>query len=254
MPLYGDVDRHDARVSEPRLTSTRRASDPDQNLLDQPVGDDDTAHIAEISAEIAGGFSALRNIGKAVSVFGSARSQPGSADYDLARQVGFRLASEGFTVITGGGPGAMEAANRGAQEAGGASVGLGIDLPHEQGMNDYLDVAVEFQRFFVRKLMFVRYASGFVALPGGFGTLDELFEALTLVQTGKIHEFPVILVGTEYWAGLYDWIQSALRSRQLISPGDDRLFLVTDDLDEMAALIQTCHLRWQTSHQQEGTP
>lgn len=235
------------------MKSYRQAIDPDELLLNRRKGDD-AAHIKEISGEMEEGFTALRGVGKAVSVFGSARSQPGSADYTKAQHVGSRLAAEGFTVITGGGPGTMEAANRGAREGGGVSVGLGIDLPHEQGLNDYLDVAVNFQHFYVRKLMFVRYSSGFVALPGGYGTLDELFEALTLMQTGKIHEFPVILIGKAYWAGLYDWIQSALSFRNLISPGDDRLFLMTDDLDEMAALIHTCHLRWHKLREQKERP
>lgn len=137
----------------------------------------------------------------------------------------------------------MEAANRGARDANGLSIGLGIALPHEQALNDHLDVSVSFQHFFVRKLMFVRYSSAFIALPGGFGTLDELFEALTLMQTGKIHEFPVILVGTAYWRGLYDWMEHTLRARSLISSDDTRLFRVTDDLDEMAELVNACHLR-----------
>jgi uncharacterized protein (TIGR00730 family) len=146
-------------------------------------------------------------------------------------------------VITGGGPGLMAAANRGAAEAGGTSVGLGIELPREQSLNPYLDVSMTFRYFFARKLMFVRYASAFVVLPGGFGTLDELFEALTLVQTGKIHEFPVVLIGTDHWSGLMAWIRDSLQGEGFIAPDDIRLLRCTDDIDEAVELIQHCHLR-----------
>lgn len=205
---------------------------------------EDPARLERIAAEIRAGFHLLSGrLGKAVTVFGSAR--PGTADprYAAARILGSRLADAGFAVITGGGPGLMEAANRGAVEAGGTSVGLGIELPHEQSLNPYLDVSMSFRYFFARKLMFIRYASAFIVLPGGFGTLDELFEALTLVQTGKIHEFPVVLLGTEHWSGLMVWIQEHLQAQGFITPEDIGLLRVTDDIDEAIELIQRCHLR-----------
>ena len=205
---------------------------------------DDPDRVERIRREIEEGFQLLSSrLHKAVAVFGSAR--PGQEDprYGIARTLGARLANEGYAVITGGGPGLMEAANRGAFECGGTSVGLGIELPHEQALNPYLDVSMTFRYFFARTIMFVRYACAFVVLPGGFGTLDELFEALTLVQTGKIHEFPVVLVGTEHWAGLMSWIRAHLQDQGLIAPEDIRLLRCTDDLDEAAALIGLCHLR-----------
>ena len=205
---------------------------------------EDPARMERISNEIDAGFSLLSHrLGKAVAVFGSARPGRDDPRYALARTLGFRFAESGFAVITGGGPGLMEAANRGATEAGGTSVGLGIELEHEQSLNPYVDVSMSFRYFFARKLMFVRYASAFVVLPGGFGTLDELFEALTLVQTGKIHEFPVVLIGTSHWAGLTEWIREQLQSQGFITPEDIRLLRCTDDIDEAVELIQHCHLR-----------
>jgi conserved hypothetical protein, DprA/Smf-related, family 2 len=164
-------------------------------------------------------------------VFGSARTPRGSTEYELAVRLGHALAEAGYAVITGGGPGCMEAANKGAREGGGISVGLGIELPYEQTMNDYVDLGIEFRYFFVRKTMFVKYACGFVALPGGFGTLDELFEALTLVQTRKVTSFPVILLGNGYWGGLVEWIKGTLLDRGMVSPADADLIEVTDDVD-----------------------
>ncbi|WP_275779855.1 TIGR00730 family Rossman fold protein [Paenarthrobacter sp. Y-19] len=205
---------------------------------------EDAARMQRIATEIGSGFRLLSGrLGKAVAVFGSAR--PGLEDprYAAARMLGSRLADAGFAVITGGGPGLMEAANRGAVEAGGTTVGLGIELPHEQALNPYLDVSMSFRYFFARKLMFIRYASAFIVLPGGFGTLDELFEALTLVQTGKIHEFPVVLVGTEHWSGLMAWIRDRLQDQGFIESDDIQLLRVTDDIDEAIELIQQCHLR-----------
>lgn len=199
--------------------------------------------IARIHDEIAHGFEMLAPVGPGVSVFGSARLTENDEAYEVGRRLGWRLASAGFAVITGGGPGLMEAANRGAREAGGVSVGLSIELPEEQGTNEYVDLEVRFHYFFARKLMFVRYASGFVALPGGFGTLDELFEALTLVQTGKIHNFPVILAGVDYWGPLVDWVSSHLVDGALVSSSDLDLLLVSDDLDEIVELIVDCHAR-----------
>jgi uncharacterized protein (TIGR00730 family) len=216
------------------------------HVLADPAGD--PARMERISTEIGAGFSLLSNrLGKAVAVFGSARPAEGDPRYTVARALGTRFAAAGFAVITGGGPGLMEAANRGAREAGGTSVGLGIDLPHEQSMNPYLDLSMTFRYFFARKLMFVRYASAFVVLPGGFGTLDELFEALTLVQTGKIHEFPVVLIGTDHWTGLMSWIVDRLQDQGFIASDDIRLLRCTDDLDEAVDLIAQCHLR-QLSH------
>lgn len=205
---------------------------------------DDPARIDRISTEIDAGFRLLScRLGKAVAVFGSARPGPGDPRYMAARRMGARFADAGFAVITGGGPGLMEAANRGAADAGGTSVGLGIELRREQAMNPYVDVSMTFRYFFARKLMFVRYASAFVVLPGGFGTLDELFEALTLVQTGKIHEFPVVLIGTEHWSGLMAWIRERLQDQGFIAPDDIGLLRCTDDIEEALELIQHCHLR-----------
>ena len=205
----------------------------------------DRERVERIRREIAAGFDALDSLGKAVSVFGSGRIAADDARYQHARTVAARLGAAGFAIITGGGPGLMEAANRGARDAGATSVGLGIELPHEQGLNAHLDVSVGFRYFFARKLMFVRYASAFVVLPGGFGTLDELFEALTLIQTGKVHEFPVVLVGEDHWTGLVTWLRDALQARGFTSPADTELLVVSDDPEEIAALVQRCHLRRQ---------
>jgi uncharacterized protein (TIGR00730 family) len=166
-----------------------------------------------------------------VSVFGSARAKPDSAEVELAERLARALAEAGYAVITGGGPGVMEAANRGASEAGGLSVGLGIELPFEQGINDWVDVGIDFRYFFARKTMFVKYAQAFCVLPGGFGTLDELFEALTLVQTRKVTRFPVVLLGTAYWQGLLDWLQHTASAEGKIGPTDLDLLCVTDDVD-----------------------
>lgn len=190
-----------------------------------------------IQAEFVEGFGALAELGPAVSVFGSARTAPDHPNYALARKVGGLLAEAGYAVITGGGPGLMEAANRGALEHGGRSVGLGIELPFEQHLNDYLDVAINFRYFFARKTMFVKYAHGFIVLPGGFGTLDELFEALTLVQTGKITRFPLVLMRSEYWAGLLDWVGQELIGEGMIHPDELDLVEVTDSPEEAVATI-----------------
>jgi uncharacterized protein (TIGR00730 family) len=192
-----------------------------------------------ILSEFVEGFDAMAKVGPAVTVFGSARTKPDDPTYELARGIGYRLAQAGYAVITGGGPGAMEAANRGCREGGGLSVGCNIELPHEQGLNPYVDLGVEFRYFFVRKVMFVKYADGFVILPGGFGTMDELFEALTLIQTGKVRHFPIVLVGRAYWAGLLDWIRDTLVAKGAVDAKDMDLLLLTDDPDEAVALIQT---------------
>jgi uncharacterized protein (TIGR00730 family) len=196
----------------------------------------DPQRLERMSEELEMGFDRLRGTARGVSIFGSARTPPGSPEYELAREVGFRLGEAGFTVITGGGPGVMEGANRGAQEAGGRSVGLNIELAFEQAPNPYQDVELIFHYFFTRKVMFVRYANAFVVFPGGFGTLDELFEALVLIQTGKVKMFPVLLVGTEFWTGLLDWIRDQLAAKGLISPLDQDLFRMTDDVDEIVAV------------------
>jgi uncharacterized protein (TIGR00730 family) len=200
--------------------------------------DTDTWRALRILAEFVEGFDALAEIGRAITVFGSARVKEGDMAYDKAREIGRLLALEGYAVITGGGPGVMEAANRGCQEGGGLSVGCNIELPQEQGLNAYVDLGVAFRYFFARKTMFVKYADGFVIMPGGFGTMDELFEALTLIQTGKIEHFPVVLVGTEFFGGFVDWIKARLLAEKMISPGDVDLIQVTDDPKEVIELIR----------------
>lgn len=194
----------------------------------------DTWRMFRIMAEFVDGFEKLAGIEPAVTIFGSARTQPSDPEYRIARQIAFKLAKNGFSVLTGGGPGIMEAANRGAQEAGGRSVGCNIELPFEQVPNPYINTLVSFRYFFVRKVMFVKYASAFIIMPGGFGTLDELFEALTLIQTRKIQPFPVVLVGSAYWKGLLDWIREEvlLRSKN-VDPQDLEIFKVLDDPDEI---------------------
>ena len=214
----------------------------DQRLLDSNFEADwvhtDPWRVMRIQAEFVEGFGALAELGPAISVFGSARLKSEHPAYAVGEQVGRALVKEGFAVVTGGGPGAMEAANRGAKDADGLSVGLGIELPFEQGLNDWVDLGINFRYFFVRKTMFVKYAQAFVILPGGFGTLDELFEALTLVQTRKVTRFPVILFGTGYWSGLLDWIRSTMAGTGTISPADLELLTVTDDVAEVVAAIQ----------------
>lgn len=205
----------------------------DQRLLAGPADTDwlhnDPWRVMRIQSEFVEGFGALAEIGPAISVFGSARTKPDHPDYAIAEEIGRLLVESNYAVITGGGPGVMEAANKGAHEAGGLSVGLGIELPFEQGMNEYVSLGVNFRYFFVRKTMFVKYAQGFIVCPGGFGTFDELFEALTLVQTHKVTEFPIALVGKDYWKGLLDWMRTAVTDRGMISPADPDLMFVTDD-------------------------
>ena len=214
----------------------------DQRLLDTRDSGDwvhsDPWRVLRIQAEFVEGFGALANLGPAISVFGSARTPGDHPDYALARRTAGLLVGAGYAVITGGGPGIMEAANRGAWEAAGTSVGLGIELPFEQGMNEYVDLGVNFRYFFARKTMFVKYSQGFVVFPGGFGTIDELFEALTLVQTGKVTTFPIILVGSAYWRGLVDWLRATMSADGKISPGDLDLIHVTDDPQEAVAILR----------------
>jgi len=193
-----------------------------------------------VELEFERAFSVLEGMPLGVSVFGSARVAPEHPRYAIGVEVGRRIGEAGFTVITGGGPGLMQAANRGAAETGVRSIGLTIELPREEEPNPYADTVVPFEHFFVRKTVFVRYSCAFVALPGGFGTLDELFEALTLIQTGKLRNFPVILIGTEFWSGVVDWLRDVLLADGKISERDLALITVTDDLDEMIAIIEAC--------------
>ncbi|MGP7960491.1 TIGR00730 family Rossman fold protein [Sanguibacter sp. A247] len=213
----------------------------DQRLLSKD-GDADWVHgdpwrVMRIQSEFVEGFGALAELGPAMSVFGSARTKPGTPDYELAVDVGRRLVSKGYAVITGGGPGIMEAANKGASEAGGVSVGLGIELPFEQGMNQWVDLGVNFRYFFARKTMFVKYASGFVVLPGGFGTFDELFEALTLVQTHKVTEFSIVLVGSDYWTPMMEWLRGPVLARGMISAADLELVKIVDSAEEAVEIV-----------------
>jgi uncharacterized protein (TIGR00730 family) len=208
----------------------------DERLLDSRRRDDwktrDAWRALRILSEFVEGFDTLSELPPAVSVFGSARSKPDSREWKLAERLGAALARAGYAVITGGGPGVMEAANKGAAEAGGVSVGLGIELPFEQRLNDWVNIGIDFRYFFARKTMFVKYASGFVVLPGGFGTMDELFEALTLVQTRKVTRFPVVLMDTAYWGGLIEWIRTTMQADGKIGPRDLELICLTDDIDE----------------------
>jgi uncharacterized protein (TIGR00730 family) len=199
----------------------------------------DEDRLDRINQELRMGFDALAGVGSAASFFGSARTHRDDPDYQLARETARVVGESGMTIITGGGPGIMEAANRGAKEAGALSVGLGIELPFEQGANSYCDISLEFHYFFARKIMFVRYASGFVVFPGGFGTMDELWEAMTLIQTGKIHHFPVVLVGTDYWRGLVHWIGDRMLAEGNISESDLDLWTLTDDPLEVRDLLQS---------------
>jgi uncharacterized protein (TIGR00730 family) len=221
------------------------ATTTDQRLLDRR-GQSDWVHtdpwrVMRIQAEFVEGFGLLAELGVAVSIFGSARSKPGTAEYELAVKTAQELVKVGYAIITGGGPGIMEAANKGAAEAGGVSVGLGIELPMESGLNDYVNVGVEFRYFFVRKTVFVKYSQAFVVLPGGFGTLDELFEAVTLVTTGKITRFPIVLVGSEYWSGLLAWIKEKLLVEGKIHAEELDLIQVADTPDEVVRIITKAH-------------
>jgi hypothetical protein len=196
------------------------------------------SRLIKIGLEFFRGFWCLHGIGPAITVFGSARFKEGHADYERARKIGELLAREGYTVITGGGPGLMEAANRGAKEVGGHSVGCNIVLPHEQAPNPYLDRVVTFYYFFVRKVMLVKYSYAFVIMPGGLGTLDEMTEAITLIQTGKLYDFPVILIGRDYWKGFYDWVENTLVAKGAVSPEDLGFIHITDDPNEMLTIIR----------------
>jgi uncharacterized protein (TIGR00730 family) len=217
----------------------------DQRLLDRR-GPSDWVHtdpwrVMRIQAEFVEGFGLLAELGPAVSIFGSARTARGSLEYETAEKIASGLVKAGYAVITGGGPGIMEAANKGAVDGGGLSVGLGIELPREMGLNEYVDVGLEFRYFFVRKTCFIKYSQAFVVLPGGFGTMDELFEALTLVATGKITKFPIVLVGREYWSGLLSWLKNTMLARANIGPAEFSLISVADDADEVVEIIRKAH-------------
>jgi hypothetical protein len=215
----------------------------DQRLLERRDGDL-AGHVARIADEFLQGFEAVERIGgPAISIFGSARVGEDHPAYAQARDVARRLAEEGFAIVTGGGPGVMEAANRGARDRGGVSVGFNIELPHEQYANPYLDIELTFKHFYARKTMFVKAAEGFVIFPGGFGTLDELFESLTLIQTGKVLHFPVVLFESAYWSPLLDWIRTHTLAEEMVSPEDLELLHVTDDEDDAVAMIVDCYRR-----------
>jgi uncharacterized protein (TIGR00730 family) len=244
----GGPERRSGRVVLRRDAAERlgkSTATDDEQLLERPPQrgrpaflDSDPWRALRILSEFVEGFDALAAVGPAVTVFGSARTKEGSPDYELARDIARRLAGQGFAIITGGGPGIMEAANRGCREGGGLSIGCNIELPHEQGLNPYVDLGVEFKYFFARKTMFVKYADAFVILPGGFGTLDELFESLTLIQTGKIRDFPVVLVGTAYWQGMLDWMRNVQVPAGALSEADLDLVKLTDDPGEVCEIIR----------------
>jgi uncharacterized protein (TIGR00730 family) len=249
----GNGRRHSGRISykpaaEPVLTGGGRTED--ERLLHRGARpaflDSDPWRSLRILSEFVEGFDALAGIDRAVTIFGSARTKEDDPYYEKARQLAGLIAREGFAVITGGGPGIMEAANRGAHEAGGLSIGCNIELPHEQSVNPYVDLAVEFRYFFARKVMFVKYADAFAIFPGGFGTLDELFESLTLIQTGKIRHFPVVLVGKSYWAGLIAWLKSEPLAHGAIQAEDLELLTATDDMEEACRLLTAGFRRWQS--------
>ena len=236
------ADRREQRRGPTLLRGTSvEPSTTDQRLLDSR-GPTDWVHadpwrVLRIQSEFVEGFGALAELGPAVGVFGSARTTVDDPFYAVGEEVGRRLAEAGLAVITGGGPGAMEAANKGCCEAGGTSVGLGIELPFEAGLNSWVDLGVNFRYFFARKTMFVKYSSGFIVLPGGLGTFDELFEALTLVQTQKVTSFPVVLVGVDYWSGLLDWLRQTVLAAGKISESDLALMHLTDDVEEAVQLM-----------------
>lgn len=206
----------------------------------------DSWSVFKIMAEVVEGYEELARIGPCVAVFGSARTKPGDECYTTAKKVAYLLTKKGFGIITGGGPGAMEAANKGAFFAGGKSVGLNINLPHEQSANAYIDSdkLINFDYFFTRKLMFMRYSQGYIVLPGGFGTLDELFEAITLIQTDKLVDFPVILISRKYWGGLIDWIKEKMLEEEKISPEDMDLFQVVDTAEEAVEAIDNFYKKY----------
>jgi uncharacterized protein (TIGR00730 family) len=224
-----------------------QTSTTDQRLLDSRGSADwvhtDPWRVLRIQSEFVEGFGMLAELGPAISVFGSARTQVDDPMYAKGVQLGRALVEAGYAVITGGGPGAMEAANKGASLAGGVSVGLGIELPFEAGLNEWVDIGINFRYFFARKTMFVKYGQGFVVMPGGFGTFDEVFEALTLVQTQKVTSFPIVLLGTAYWAGMLDWLRHTVLAERKVDEQDLALLQVTDDVDEAVGFIAAADRR-----------
>jgi len=260
MPLNGatppdDQEHPRERLRGPVVLRRDRRIEPtttDQRLLDSR-GPSDWVHtdpwrVMRIQSEFVEGFGMLAELPRAVTVFGSARTERNHPEYATGRELGAVLARAGFAVITGGGPGTMEAVNRGASEAGGLSVGLGIELPFEQGLNPWVDLGINFRYFFTRKTMFVKYAQAFVCLPGGFGTLDELFEALTLVQTKKVTKFPVVLFGRSYWEGLHAWLRDTAGAGGKIGEQDLALLHLTDDVDEVVELVNDAYVAWEETH------
>ncbi len=227
---------HPARTADAQLLSCVGPDFP-------PLVDADPERLRAINAEFEHGFRALQDVHSAVTVFGSARTPRDDPEYDLSRRIGACLASAGFPIITGGGPGAMEAANRGARDVGGLSIGCNIELPNEQRPNAYLDISLTFRHFFVRKVMFVRYSTAFVLLPGGYGTLDELFEALTLIQTGTIRHFPVIVMRHKHWDGMLAWLRDDVEATGKIEHEDARLIHVADEPEDACAIVQAACAR-----------
>jgi uncharacterized protein (TIGR00730 family) len=237
-----------ADEEEWKRTHPRPPTSADEELLDADTPAivsqlDDMARVHRIHEELQTGFNQLQHVGRAVSIFGSARTPRTDPMYAAARETAATLGAAGFSIITGGGPGIMEAGNRGARDGGALSIGLDIELPHEQFENPYVDISLNFHYFFVRKVMFVRYASAFVVFPGGFGTLDELFEAATLRQTAKIRHFPIVLFGTEYWEGLLEWLRSQVARKGNIVDADVDLLLVTDSVDEVLRIVEAAEHR-----------
>ncbi|APT82963.1 DNA-binding protein [Corynebacterium ammoniagenes DSM 20306] len=226
-------------------TDRTQGSTYDQRLLESGADHDwkhaDPWRVLRIQGEFVAGFDALSDLPKAVTVYGSARTKENAPEYGQAVDLAAKLVDQDYAVVTGGGPGIMEAANRGAYEAGGLSVGLGIELPFEQGLNKYVDLGINFRYFFARKTMFLKYSQAFVCLPGGMGTMDELFEMLCMVQTGKVTNYPIVLIGTEYWSGLVDWMANTLVADGYINPQDMDLFLLTDSVDEAVEHIVAAH-------------
>jgi uncharacterized protein (TIGR00730 family) len=243
--------KREANASPPvnaRDAATRKGrATEDERLLERPqeiqfaAPTPESWRVFRIMGEFVEGFDTLSTLGPAVSIFGSARTLPDASEYAAAERTARLLVENGFGVITGGGPGIMEAANKGASDAGGESIGCNIELPFEQGMNAYVKTAINFRYFFVRKTMFVKYADGFIIFPGGFGTMDELFEALTLIQTGKVHHFPLILFGSKYWSGLYGWVKDVMLETGRVSPHDVDIVQLTDSPEEAVTIILDAH-------------
>jgi uncharacterized protein (TIGR00730 family) len=242
-PAWTPADEEEFRRTHPRAPTSA-----DEELLEADTPAivsqlDDGARVRRIDEELHAGFRQLAHVGKAVSIFGSARTARSDPMYARARETSAALGRAGFAIITGGGPGIMEAGNRGAREAGAPSIGLDIELPHEQFENPYVDISLQFHYFFTRKVMFVRYASAFVVFPGGFGTLDELFEAATLRQTGKIRHFPIVLFGSDYWQGLVDWLLESVAARGNIAAEDAETLVITDSVSEVLRIVQAAEHR-----------